>query len=168
MSVIRGWILSICAGAVLCGAVQALTPQGKNGSAVRLACGFLTVALLIGPLRDFDFDQYALSMSRIKSVGEQYAGEALSGGEEMLGTVIERESETYILDKAEELGIAGATADVSAKLFEEEGYPYPYSVELGGEAASEQRNALSSYIEGELGIPAERQYWSVGYEDAVY
>ena len=168
MEGIRSWIIGICAGAIICAAVQALTPKGKSGSAVKLACGFLTVALLIGPLREFDFDSYALSMSRIKSAGEQYAGEALNGGQEMLGSVIERESEAYILDKAAELGIAGATARVSAKLFEEGEYPYPYSVELGGEAASEQKKALSSYIEGELGIPAERQYWSVGYEDAVY
>lgn len=160
MEVLRSWIIGICAGALICGIVQAISPKSGSGSAVRLACGFMTVALLIGPLKDFDFEEYALRLGEIRAAGGQYASAAISGGAEQIRTVIERECEAYILDKAAELGIENAAAAVSAKITDGGAYPYPYSVELGGEADGEQRNRLSSFIEGELGVPAVRQYWS--------
>lgn len=158
METIRSWIVGLCAGALICGMVQALVPKG--GSALRLACGFMTVALLIGPLREFDFEEYALRIGEIRAAGDGYVSEALSGGEKQMKTVIESSCEAYILDKAAELGIARASAAVSAKITDGGEYPYPYSVALGGEAGEEQRKKLNSYIEGELGIPAGRQYWS--------
>lgn len=160
METLRSWIVGLCAGALICGIVQAVAPKNGSGSALRLACGFMTVALLIGPLRSFDFEEYALRLGEIRAEGGQYASEAISGGEEQLKAVIEEGCEAYILDKAAELGIENATVAVSAKITDGGNYPYPYSVELGGEAEGEQRKKLSSYIEGELGVPAGRQYWS--------
>lgn len=160
METLRSWIIGLCAGALICGIVQAVVPKSGSGSAVRLACGFMTVALLIGPLKSFDFEEYALRLGEIRAEGGQYASEAINGGEEQLKSVIEDGCEAYILDKAAELGIANATAAVSAKITDGGTYPYPYSVELGGEAEGEQKKKLSSYIEGELGVPAGRQYWS--------
>lgn len=158
METIRSWIIGICAGALICGAVQALVPKG--GSALRLACGFMTVALLIGPLREFDFEEYSLRMSEIRTEASDYVSQAISGGGKQIKTVIESRCEAYILDKAAELGIGNASAAVSAKTTDGGKYPYPYSVELGGDAEEEQRKKLSLYIEGEFGVPAERQYWS--------
>ena len=160
MEVLRSWIIGLCAGALICGIVQAVSTKSGSGSAVRLACGFMTVALLIGPLKDLDFEEYALRLGEIRAAGGQYASAAISGGEEQIKTVIEQECEAYILDKAAELGIENAAAAVSAKITDGGTYPYPYSVELGGEADRNQRNRLSSFIEGELGVPAVRQYWS--------
>ena len=160
MEVIKNWIIGICAGAIICAIAGALAPKGKSGNAVKLACGFMTVALLIGPISTFDFQQYAQGLSELKSMGDTYAGQAINMGGDILKSVIESDCETYILDKAEEIGISGLHANVSAEIEDGEDYPYPYSVELGGEAEGEQRKRLSSYIEGELGIPAERQDWS--------
>ncbi len=160
MGAIRNWVLGLCVGGLICGIVQAITPKNGSGNAVRLACGFMTVALLIGPLREFDFEEYAGGLGELRAEGGEYAGEAIAGGEEHLRAVIEERCEAYILDKAAELGIADAEAAVSAEQRDGDTYPYPYSAELGGEAEVEQKKRLSSFIEGELGIPAERQYWS--------
>ncbi|MDD6189759.1 MAG: hypothetical protein PUB32_09340 [Clostridiales bacterium] len=160
METLRSWIIGLCAGALICGIVQAVAPKTSSGNAVRLACGFMTVALLIGPLKSFDFEEYALRLGEIRARGGEYASQAISGGEEQIKAVIEDSCEAYILDKAAELGIMDATAAVSAKITDGGNYPYPYSVELGGEAEGEQKKRLSSYIEGELGVPAERQHWS--------
>ena len=160
MEILRSWIIGLCAGELICGAVQAICPKNSSGSAVRLACGFMTVALLIGPLKELNFEEYALRLAEIRAAGGEYASAAISGGDEQIRIVIEQECEAYILDKAAELGIKNAAAAVSAKIADGGTYPYPYSVELGGEADWEQRNRLSSFIEGELGIPAARQYWS--------
>ncbi len=160
MEILRGWIIGICAGALICAIAQTISPKNGSGNAVRLACGFMTVALLIGPLKNFDFEEYALHLSAIRAEGGEYASQAISGVDEQLKTVIEQRCEAYILDKAAELGIENAAADVSAKITDGGKYPYPYSVELGGEAGREQRERLSSFIEGELGVPDGRQYWS--------
>lgn len=160
LQTIRTWIIGICAGAIICAIAQTVAPKSRSGSAVKLACGFMTAALLIGPIKSFDFQQYALSLSEIKGRGGMYAQNAMVHGGDMLKSVIEEQSETYILDKAEELGIQNAFADVYAATAGEGEYPLPYSVELGGEAELGQRKKLSAYIEGELGIPAVRQYWS--------
>lgn len=159
MQTVRTWIIGICAGAIICAVAQTLAPKSRSGGAVKLACGFMTAALLIGPIKSFDFGEYALSLSEIRGKGGMYAQNAMVHGEDMLKSVIEEQSETYILDKAEELGIKNAFADVSAVAAAQGDYPLPYSVELGGEAELEQRKRLSSYIEGELGVPAQRQYW---------
>ena len=160
MDVLRNWIIGICAGALICGMVQAIAPKSGSGNAVKLACGFMTAALLIGPVKSFDFEEYALSMAEIRALGSEYAHEAIRGSEERIKSVIEDSCEAYILDKAAELGADGIYAAVSAEVDAGGAYPYPYSVELGGEAEEVLRKKLSSYIEGELGIPAERQYWS--------
>lgn len=160
MGSLRKWIIGICAGAIICGIVRGITPEKGSGRAVRLACGFMTVALLLGPLREFDFEEYALRMTELRIAGGNYASEAINSGEENIRSVIEEKCEAYILDKATELGIAEASATVFAEISDGEEYPFPYSVELGGEATEEKKKKLSSYIEGELGIPGTRQYWS--------
>ena len=160
MEELRNWIIGICVGALICSIARAIAPKGVSGSAVRLACGFITVALLVGPLREFDFEEYAFRIGEIRAEGGEYADEAISRGEENIKAVIEQRCEAYILDKAAELGIENAAANVSAKITDGGKYPYPYSVELGGEADGEQRKRLNSFIEGELGVPDGRQYWS--------
>lgn len=160
METLRSWIIGICAGALVCSVARAIAPKGGSGNAVRLACGFMTVALLIGPMKNFDFEEYALRLGEIRADGGEYADEAISSGGEHIKAVIEQRCEAYILDKATELGVENVSVAVSAKITDGGKYPYPYSVELGGEADGEQRKRLSSFIEGELGVPDERQYWS--------
>ena len=70
-----------------------------------------------------------------------------------LGTLIESETEAYILDKAARIGLT-----VRIKVGTEEnsdGVPVPVSAELTGTPSRE----LSRWIEAELGIPVERQVW---------
>ena len=70
-----------------------------------------------------------------------------------VGTLIESETEAYILDKAARMGLT-----VRIKVGTEEnseGVPVPVSAELTGTPSRE----LSRWIEAELGIPVERQVW---------
>ena len=160
MEIIGRWISGICAGALICGIAQAVTPKINSAAAARLACGFMMLALLLGPLRSFDFQTYASELGRIRNEGNKVAEQAMSSGDELFAAVMENDCETYILDKANKLGVINASVRVHAAQGENEEYPYPYSAELGGEAESGQKRELSLYIEGELGIPAQRQYWS--------
>ena len=76
---------------------------------------------------------------------------------ELVSAIIKEKCETYILDKAAELGLA-LTAEVTVG--GEAVYPYPVSVQLTGTPNAEQKLQMQRYIERELAIAKEEQTWS--------
>ena len=160
MEVLRTWILGLVAAALISGIALSITPKGGARRAVSLACGFLTIAVMIGPLRDFDFESYASFMVEFNSDTEAYGLSLENENDRLVRALIEEKSAAYILDKAAELGITGLQAEVGTKLGEGE-YPYPWEATLSGEVSEEQKDALSNAIEAQLGIPAERLHWEL-------
>ncbi len=82
----------------------------------------------------------------------------MAGGAELraqsqteLAELIAEKTEAYILDKAGTLGVSCRVEVATAE--GEGGLPVPYRVELD----CAPREALSAYLEDELGIPKERQ-----------
>lgn len=71
-----------------------------------------------------------------------------------MAELIEERTAAYISDKAKALGLSVAVR-VETKTGDG-GVPAPWAVRLTGT----ESEALASYIEGELGIPRERQVWS--------
>ena len=87
------------------------------------------------------------------AAGSTYRTKLEEERKKKLGTLIESETEAYILDKAARMGLT-----VRIKVGTEEnseGVPVPVSAELTGTPSRE----LSCWIEAELGIPVERQVW---------
>jgi hypothetical protein len=73
--------------------------------------------------------------------------------------VIEREYETYIMDKANELEIRLSEVEVEAQ-WNLEGLWMPYEVSITGKCSDKDKNQLSAVISANLGIPYERQRWN--------
>ena len=71
-------------------------------------------------------------------------------------TYIEERCQAYILSKAAQLGAPVTEARVTARWEEDDMVWYPWTVTLD----CPRHAALAGLIEGELGIPAERQEWS--------
>ena len=165
MDVLKNWVLSLTAGALACSLVSALAPKGKSGAALRLVCGLVTAALLLGPLRSFDFAAYAGQLAALRTEGEALSADAEETARRARLTVIGESCCAYISDKAAGLGITGLRVRVTVTEDAETGEARPYSAELGGEAADAEKAELSRWIEGELGIPRERQDWSDRDED---
>ena len=68
------------------------------------------------------------------------------------------------MDKARDSGEAPESVKPEM-CWSSEGYWYPQSVTIVGEGMSAAaKKSLENLIEAELGVPAERQYWS-GYEN---
>ena len=63
------------------------------------------------------------------------------------------------MDKARETGEELGSVQLQMR-WSSEGCWYPESVTLTGEMSMAGRSSLENAIEAELGIPAERQYWS--------
>ena len=151
------WIRGVTAAAIISALALALAPRGPGRSALKLACGAVTVIMLIMPLKGFDIGRYAVFAARQRLSGSEIAERAEEDSLTVKSIIIEGRTRAYILDKAAELGIEAAQAEV--ELAVQEGTPYPAAVRLSGAADSEARVRLSEYLEGQLGIPGECQYW---------
>lgn len=164
METVRTWLLSITGAALISSVALALTPNGKIKKIVSLICGFAMITALISPIMSFDFNTFSQYIVEYKNISDGYLIDIEEENENLQRAIIEEESEAYILDKAAVLGIEDCSISVGTKKAEES-YWYPYKAELGGKASESQKQALTAYIEANLGIPAERQYWSGGDEN---
>ncbi len=152
------WIIGICAGAAVCSACLAILGK-KRSAAVKLVCGLIMLWLIAAPV--FNLAGRGGSLAPEEDFGaaaEGYAAAAEETRRSLENAVIERRCAEYILNKAKDLGVGGAWAEV--KLNETEAGAYPYELHIGGEGTEEAKTGLARWIENELGIPAERQYWS--------
>ena len=77
--------------------------------------------------------------------------------ESQMKVIIEQEYAAYIVDKAEELGIL-CQAEVTCSN-DENGVPCPWEVTTRGVWTEEKRAAVGRLLEGDLGIPPQRQYF---------
>ena len=152
------WVRTLAAGAVFCAAVLLLVPEGSGKRAVKLVCAAVLTILLIGPLRQLDASRLTDLIAVKKLKRSELAANAEELSEELLGNIIREETEEYIWDAARRLGIT--ELGVRLRLKDIEGLPCPWSIDVTGSYTASQKEELSLLLEGELGIPRERQTWS--------
>ena len=156
---IRLWIMGLTGAAFLAAIAMTLTPKGRPRAVVGLVSGLVTVVALIAPVLEFDYMAYARHMSDFQVSLEARSQEWETAQERLTSLIIRERSEAYILDKAESLGLVGLTVEV-ATAKSGDGWSYPYRVWISGDYSAEQQSALSEFLAGVFGIPAERQDWS--------
>lgn len=152
---LKQWILGITCAAVIAAAAEALAPPGRVKKAGRLAVGLLVLLAVVKPLGGLDFDALAgaLASYRPDRAACEAALEEKSGA--VLKTIIEEKTGAYISDKAEALGM-NCAAEVTY-YYGPDGEVRPEAVVVRGEFTENQQVQLSRVLEGELGIPAQRQ-----------
>ena len=160
MSALRSWLLTLSGAAALCMLALTLCPEGRVRRVLRLICGAVMAIALLSPVKDFDMDAYAASLTRYREEAAMAAGAGQETGDRLDRTIIERECAAYILDKADALGIQNAAATVRAVW--SDGCWCPHEAAVTAAASGELRASLTAYIEGELGIPAARISWKEG------
>jgi len=153
---LRDWIVGITCAAMAAAVLHAFLPKsGGVGRAGRLAAGLLMMLCAVGPLAGLDYDSLAQSLSELRLERSQYAQELEVQNSEILNELIKSETQAYILDKAEGLGVR-CQALVTYAL-DEEGRPYPSEVHITGELTEEQERRLSEMLEADLGVPVQKQ-----------
>lgn len=151
---VREWLTGLMVVTMLLSVAQTLIPEGSVRKAASFTGGLILLAALLQPVLKTDLGRLRLDMGDYeRAIGERQA-ELSSAGKEALAELIETKTAAYISDKADALGLS-VEARVETKTGED-GVPVPFSVRLKGQRSGE----LASYIEGELGIPQERQVWS--------
>lgn len=139
--------------------VGILLSFGKNTgfhAIMKLICGIFLLLCILRPVAEGDLtiqNPFAMPF-------RQAASDAVSQGEEyaqaQLHSIIKKETQAYILDKATELG---AQIRVDVKLSQDP-LPYPVSVEIRGSVSPYCRQKLQQLLSRELSIAKENQIWT--------
>lgn len=154
MELIHTWILSVTVSAIVIAVAEALMPPGAVKKVGKLTGGLILVLGILQPLVTMDYEDLydmvtALPAGAIAQEGAQtHQYEAMKG-------IIEEELEAYIVDKGEALG-ADCTAQVTCTPGEGE-VPVPTQATVTGDLTPAQQEAMSRYLEQELGIPPQGQ-----------
>ncbi len=147
------WILRLTGAAMVSAAAVSLTPKGPAGHAVRLACGLLSVSVLLS-LPAVSAPEEPLFPEN--SYGQE-AADTAEEAENALRAVIEARAEAYISDKAAALGLTDVTVKLTAEKTPE-GWYFARAAITGtwDEAAGK---ALGRHLTEALGIAEEDQEW---------
>nr|WP_326184006.1 stage III sporulation protein AF [uncultured Oscillibacter sp.] len=151
---VRAWLTSIVAVTLLLSVAQTLIPEGTIRKIASFTGGLILLAALLQPVLRTDLAALRLDFGDYERAVARRQEELEAAGKEALAELIETQTAAYISDKADALGLS-----VEVRVETETGdggVPVPVSVRLKGHRSE----ALAAYIEGELGIPRERQVWS--------
>ena len=159
MDALAEWVRTLAIGAVFTCAVLALVPEGSEKRAVKLVCGAVMTLLLLAPLKTLDAEKLARYPTELRLLTAGLREDAGEISKEAAEVFICDAAEEYILDAARRLGVP--QPGVRLDLRREGEDLVVWAAELTGSFTEEQRMRLSVLLEGELGIPAERQTWSV-------
>ena len=156
---IKEWIMGITAASILVSAVIAITPNGASKKSVRLVGGLILFIVIIRPLKEMNMSDLAFYNMQYRADYEKYEQKLIMQDSSMIKTIIEDKTRTYILQKADLLGIE-CDAEVSAQK-REDGYPYPDEIifYVSEDHDSESIKQLSYIVASELGVPVEKQEW---------
>lgn len=152
---LKQWILGITCAALIGALGSALAPAGRVKKAGRLAAGLLLLLAAVKPLGGVDYDALAGALSEYRPDGAAYEAALEEKSGAVLKAVIEERTNAYISDKAKTLGM-DCTAEVTY-YYGPDGEVRPEAVVVRGEFTDNQQGELSRALEGELGIPAQKQ-----------
>ncbi|MDR0952523.1 MAG: hypothetical protein LBM18_06335 [Oscillospiraceae bacterium] len=160
------WIRGIAVTAIICGAALAITPKSRVKGVLKTICGVLVVIAILSPFIDGEGEFLSMDLAEYRAQAAFLVSGAEKEQTNLSRSIIEGQLGSYILDKAQTLGFGNLAVSLGLK-WGDEGYWYPYDIELRGfeDAPPGAINALSVIIESELGIPSERQYWKTGGEE---
>ena len=156
MTAFGTYLTGLVAAAVLIAVAAAVTPEGPAKKVVLLAGGLILVLAMLDPIRQVTPQAMAGYIARQQlTLSESLSGVQV-GSTRIQAQIISEQAETYILTKAEALGL---DLSVQVETAVEDLYPYPWAVRLRGTFTQTQKEVLERYIETNLAIPLQRQTW---------
>ena len=151
---LKTYLLGIVAAAMVVAILTAFLQEDSLRKAVRLVGGILLLLAAVGPVVRMDLDAFGKYLSALSIEADELRTGIAVESKDVMAAIIREKTETYILDKAKQLG---AEVAVSVTTTADADYPYPESAEIRGVLTEVQRNSLAMTMELELAIPRERQ-----------
>ncbi|MBR4864636.1 MAG: hypothetical protein IKU07_08665 [Oscillospiraceae bacterium] len=153
----KQYLISLISAALISAvAVNIFDKKSFIGNHIRLLSGIFLSITVISPLFKLEIPDFDVFQNMLASEAHQIVAEGETYYQEQRRTVISQQVETYIVNKATELG---AYISVKVTLAKTEP-PIPSGVEIEGSVSPYVKVALETYMVNELGIPKERQMWN--------
>ena len=153
----KAYVLSIVAAAIVCAVAQGLlTKKTATGRIAQLLCGILMAVTLIAPLGSISFHGLTDYWNDLSYDAQDYVSEGTAMAENQMCDIIKSQSEAYILDKANRMGLQ-ITVEVE---LDGHNKNIPCGVVVSGTVSPYARVQLGSYMEDMLGIAKENQKWN--------
>ena len=152
----KSYITSIVIASVFCTAMCVLLPvRTANGKITRLLCGIFLTITVVTPLTKLSFSGVNDYISSLSESADSFIADGSAAAHVEIQSIIKRESQAYILDKASQLGLQIA---VEVDL-DENNHSIPSGVTITGSFSPYAKEILSTYIANTLGIAREKQVW---------
>lgn len=152
----REYILSIIVTAILCAMIKGLIGEKSTTSKiVNMLCGILMAVTLIAPLKDIKFYNIPSYINSLTVDADKYIQEGSSKAEKSVLVIITEQTEAYILDKADRMGL-----DISVEVELNDNSNVPDRVTVTGKLSPYAKEVFSNFLQDELGIAKEKQQWN--------
>ena len=154
---LKDYILSIVAAAIVCAVTKSLLNQKTaTGRIAGLLSGVLMAITIIAPLRDITFANITDYLDGLSYEADIYVKEGQAMAENHTADIIKAQTEAYILDKANSMGLE---ITVEVELDESNG-SVPCGAAVKGILSPYAKEVLGAYMEDNLGISKEKQRWN--------
>ena len=153
----KEYILSVIATAILCAIIKSFVGE-KSATAkiVGLLCGIAIAITVVKPLKDIKFHNIPSFLHSISADADKYIQEGTNAAEKSLAGIIKSQTEAYILDKADRMGL-----DISVEVeLDDKSGNAPVGVRIVGKISPYAKEVLSSFLQDDLGIAKEKQQWN--------
>lgn len=156
MTWLRQYLLCVTCAAIICSFIKTIVAQnGTSATLIKILTGlFLTVSILV-PWTKFRFDDMVNYVQEFSLDADAAAASGVLFAQQETESIIKKQTETYILDKAAQLGL-DLQVDVTIR---QDTLPVPNTVLLIGNTSPYAKEKLSQVISKDLGIPEEQQIW---------
>ena len=156
MALVRQFILSITACAVICSIVKAFIPKSSAyHGVVSIVAGLILLLSAIKPILHVESLDLSAYSDGWEAESNLYTQSGQASASEAMISIIKQQTESYILDKAADL-----EANITASVTLDPDNMIPAAVTILGDVSPYAREALCIYMEDSLGIPRENQIWN--------
>ena len=157
MSFFHSWILGLTGASILAALARELTPDGPVKKVTGFVCGVMLAGVMLSPVLRLDRELLASALTEYRLTAAELTQDVETRENALMRTYIQDRCRAYILDEAQRLGIWDLSCSVRVKWRDESWVPF--EVTLRTAASRDLRRQLEEYLDGELGIPPERQRW---------
>lgn len=153
---LRQYVIAVVTAAIVVAMIENLATSSQTQKVIRMVSGLFLSVILLSPLGNIRISEYASYFETV----DLEARSAAAYGEEIykdnLNTIITERCETYILDKAKQLG-AKISVEVQCDTSD---IPVPIYAKITGSISPYVRKTLQNMIAEDIGIPEDKQLWA--------
>lgn len=154
MAGLKNYLIAVCSAAILCALLKQIVGKGKlsNGT-IRILSGLFVAICIIAPWKDFSLRDLEVYNPLDTKTAESFVEDGKRITKSNINAIIMERVEAYILEKTNQLHVQ---VEVSVELSDE---GVPIRSIITGELSRSEREELSAFLAGQIGIQKEMQIW---------